>query len=305
MISGLKPRSPQWRGRLLMASSAWSFAVMGCLTRLLASVPSSQKVFFRSLIGLALVLLMVALRRRPLGRPKNIPGLVWRGVLGSAALLCYFYAIDHCGLAKATLYCYTYPIWTTLLAWLELGERPTCRRLLATVAALFGVALTFDVRSLAPMASTFDEAVGLLAGVLSGAAMVSVRRLRRSESSWWIVIFFSAIGALFSAPPTLAQFHRPSLSEWMLLTAIALTAASAQLLMTEAYRFLTAAEGSVLSLTVVVWSSVLSIVLLGEVLPTNFWVGAALVIGASWQILSDEHGSSPHSVSLRRRPIVE
>jgi len=124
------------------------------------------------------------------------------------------------------------------------------------------------------------DAVGLLSGLLMGAAMVSVRRLRRNESSWWIVIFFMATGVLFSAPSTLLAYRPPARLEWLLIILMSLTAAAAQLLMTTAYRSVTASEGSVLSLTVIPWSSLFAVICLGEVQPLRFWTGAAFVFGA-------------------------
>ncbi len=43
--------------------------------------------------------------------------------------------------SEAAITCYTMPIWTTLLAWPLLGERPTARRIIALLIGFAGVAV--------------------------------------------------------------------------------------------------------------------------------------------------------------------
>ncbi len=286
--------SPSARGRLLMLTSAFSFGAMALITRFLSTLPSIEKVFFRSLFGLLMTAAAFVALCRPFPRPLNYRGLILRGVYGSLALICYFYAIDRCGLPKATLYCYTYPVWATLLAWLELAERPTARSLAACFLALCGVVVTLDWSHPTSLGVSVADVVGLLAGVLTGAAIVSVRRLRQKESSWWIVMFFTAIGALLSLPGIVLHYKHPTVGEWGFLLALAATAALAQLVMTKAYRFITAAEGSILSLTVVFWSALFSMVFLQEYPSHRFWVGATLVfVAVGWLVFERQAKKAP------------
>ena len=115
------------------------------------------------------------------------------------ALLCYFYAMDTIGLAKGTLYCYTYPIFAALFGWFTQGERPDGRSIAALVAASFGAFLTFDGHGFTP-ALTLGDIAGLLSGALSGAAVLSIRKLHHTDSSAWIVIAFTGLSSVFAAP---------------------------------------------------------------------------------------------------------
>lgn len=299
-MAALKPASA---GRLLMLLSALCFGFMALFTRVLNHLPSGEKVFFRSSLGLLITLALIVATNQKLGRPKRISGLIWRGVFGSLALLCYFYAIDRCGLPKATLYCYTYPLWATFLAWFELGERPSQRAMISMLIAVVGVALTLELSFTSLSSASLADVIGLLAGVFTGAAIVSVRRLRQAESSWWIVIFFTGVGIIFSLPFVILGFKAPSSGDWSVLLLMALAAAIAQLLMTKAYRAVTAAEGSLLSLTVVPWSSLFSVIFLGEIPPPRFWGGAALVFGAVAWLVYEQKGKSP--ATSEEAPVLE
>src|SRR5436309_1789070 len=101
-----------------MLLSTVAFAGMGLVTKLLPpAVGSAEKVFFRSLIGLIILPIVFYASGKPMGRPVNKLGLMARGLFGALSLMCFFYAIEKSGLVKATLYCYTYPIFAVIFAW--------------------------------------------------------------------------------------------------------------------------------------------------------------------------------------------
>jgi drug/metabolite transporter (DMT)-like permease len=268
------------RGRALIVASSLGFAVMGLVARLLPQISSHEKVFFRSFLGLMLLLIACAVARRPIGRPRNVKGLAWRGIYGGVALICYFYAIDHAGLVKATLYCYTYPVFAAIMGWFELGERPGRATFVALLLALAGTALTLDLRGWMPEFGMADG-IALLAGVLSGAAMVSVRKLHQTDTSIWIVISFTTLSSLFAAPQMVASFRFPNAWEASLLFSIAALATASQVIMTSAYRHLSAVEAGVLSLGAVPFSALLGALFLEDELSLRFWVGAALVFSST------------------------
>ena len=59
------------------------------------------------------------------------PMLIWRGVVGTVALFCFYSAISQLPLAAATVLQYLYPTFTAAFAWGALGERAGKRILLA------------------------------------------------------------------------------------------------------------------------------------------------------------------------------
>ena len=89
------------RGRVLMILSAAGFAFMALLIKLIPpAISSHEKVFFRSFVGLVVLVAWLAARGIRPGRPRNVRGLAWRGIFGAAALLLFFYSIDTTGLTK-------------------------------------------------------------------------------------------------------------------------------------------------------------------------------------------------------------
>ena len=72
----------------------------------------------------------------PWGQRRGL--LITRGLLGSAALLCFFEAIDRLPLASATVLQYTYPTFTAVAALLLLGEQLRRRIVIAVLLGWTG-----------------------------------------------------------------------------------------------------------------------------------------------------------------------
>ena len=114
-----------------MVASAFSFSLMSlCVKQLGGRIPVAEVVFIRALISL--VLSWWVIQRQgvsPWGHRR--PMLIWRGVVGTLALFCFYGAISQLPLAAATVLQYLYPTFTAALAWGALGERAGKRILLA------------------------------------------------------------------------------------------------------------------------------------------------------------------------------
>ncbi|HEX8906864.1 MAG TPA: DMT family transporter, partial [Longimicrobiaceae bacterium] len=106
-------------GAVSMVLSAFFFSVMSLLVKLAgARIPSQEVVLVRAVVSLAVAYALVV-RAKPgnWGRRKGL--LVFRGLVGFAALSCFFYGVIHLPLADATVIQYTNPVWTAWLgAWL-------------------------------------------------------------------------------------------------------------------------------------------------------------------------------------------
>jgi drug/metabolite transporter (DMT)-like permease len=266
----------------LMASSALLFGVMAILAKGAAHrLPGYEIAFIRFAVGCAAVA-GAATRYRL--RAHNWRGLFWRGAFGGCAVLCYFAAIQHLSVGLATLLNYTSPVFTALFAWLFLGERigkPTLGALALTTG---GVAIV--IASDAPAGAIALgpwQLVGILASVLSGAAVATIREVRKTDGSWEVFAAFTIGGALVTGVPALRGWIAPTPAEWLLMIAVGVTSVVAQLLMTWSLRDLRAAAAGILfQLTPV------STLVLGRVVYHERPTGAALagaavtLVGVGW-----------------------
>lgn len=155
------------RAALFMLGSSLMFAGMGVIVKIVSrSLPNEMVVFFRSAIGL-LVLLPWLLRDgvQPLATTQ-LRSHVTRGISGLAAMYCFFFALAHMPLAEAMVLNYSMPLFIPVIALLWLGEYPP-RKIWAVIALGFvGVMLI-----LKPGLGVFTP-VALIA--LAGALLAAV-----------------------------------------------------------------------------------------------------------------------------------
>jgi drug/metabolite transporter (DMT)-like permease len=275
---------PVANAALLVAVAAALFAAMALVAkRAAARLPGCEVAFVRFVVGLAACGL-AALRIRL--RANNWLGLFLRGAFGGAAVLCYFSAIEHLPVGMATLLNYTSPVFTVLWAALFLDEPLSLGALGALGLTLAGVALVLYGN--APPGSLGLgpwQLVGIGSAVLSGAAVATIREVRRTDGSWEIFAAFCAVGALVTGVPSLRVWVAPSAREWAMLVVIGALSVAAQLLMTYALRFVRASLAGILLQLTPVAALAFGWLLLGERVGTVALGGAAVTLaGVSWGV---------------------
>ena len=218
---------------------------------------------------------------RLLGRDRM--GLLWRGMFGGIASTCFFLGIEHTSLTHATLLNYTFVIWGPLFAVFSLNEALGRRGVFAMLLAVAGVLLvTNPLASKAHTGATsLGDAIALFSGVMAGASIVQIRRLRQGESSFAIFFYFNLLGlptALLVLWCTHTAFVIPSLAQLPMLIAIGATSVSAQLLMTHGYREMTAAQGSLINLTSILFTALLAYMLFHDPFTWPTLIGGLLIL---------------------------
>jgi drug/metabolite transporter (DMT)-like permease len=120
--------------------------------------------------------------------------------------------------------------------------------------------------------------VGLASGVLAALAMVSIRRLTRSEPTLRIVFYFSVVCTAVSAVPLVWRWQSPEPGLWLMLLAVGVLASLAQSLLTRAYYYAPAAEVGPFTYSTVVFAAMLGWMFWGEIPDVPALAGAVLVI---------------------------
>lgn len=273
--------TPRTRAVAALLVAALLFSAMSlCAKRATATLPAAEVAFLRFVFGL-LTALAAHLLGRPL-RPRNLAGLGLRGLFGGGAVLLYFVALAHLPAGVATLLNYSSPIFTIVFSALFLREPMTLRSIIAIVIAGAGVYLTARGNHggdtpLAAAALPYLLA-GVVSSVFSGAAVTTIRGMRKSEGSLEIFTAFCLVGALVTGVPTAFSFVRPSLALVPDLLAVGASSVVAQLLMTYALRDVTGAVGGLLLMVTPVSTLGGGALFLGERPGPVGLVGAALVL---------------------------
>jgi len=270
-------------GVLVMAGSSVIFSVMCGLSKWAYNlgVDAYKITLFRFAIGLAVLGTAAMFNKVRLEFFRSWL-LFLRGLSGGVAVFIFYVSITspQLGLVKGTLINYTYPIFATIGGAVLLHERVGLGKWLAVLAAFAGIYLiaTCGGGGLGGFGSY--DLLAVLGAISAGFAIVLVRKLRETESSYSIYLAQCAIGFWLMLIPSNFVACRIGLSGGLLLLAIGLTAAAAQLLMTYAYRSVTVSTGSVLGMLTPVINLPIGLLVFGEAIGFRGLIGAAIVLAA-------------------------
>lgn len=213
------------------------FAVMGVFTKLSsARVSSAELVFYRSLIGLLMLLPIIGWRRLPLATARWTTHLS-RSLSGFAALVLFFYGIAHLPLATAVTLNYTSPLFLGGLVWVLGKERRQLSPWGPLLGGFVGVVLLLQPKLVT--GESVPAMIALASGFFAGLAYLNVRELGRlGEPEWRTVFYFTLLSTAASGLWMLFQpFARLDGPLLVNLLGMGCCGSLAQLAMTRAYRF--------------------------------------------------------------------
>ena len=130
------------RGIGLKILSVTVFTAMAiCIKASAPHVPPGERVFFRSLFAIPVILVwLISTRNLRHGLDTLYPlGHAWRGLVGTMAMGLGFTALGLLPLPEATALGYAAPLLTVIFAAMFLGERVRIFRLTAVALGLVGV----------------------------------------------------------------------------------------------------------------------------------------------------------------------
>jgi len=212
-----------------------------CIKAVSDEVPVGQSVFFRSLFALLPIVVFLALRREfPQGLTTRRPlGHALRSGLGAAAMFASFAAVALLPVAEATLLAQLTPVFMALGGVLLLGEQFSLYRAGAIGLALAGMAVLVlpGLESGEGRGNLAGYALGALSALLTAGALLTVRRISRTETAGAIAFYFiliSALAGLATLPLGWAPLTGTTLS---LLVLSGLFGGAAHIAMTLALRY--------------------------------------------------------------------
>ena len=273
-----REQAPQAAGPMLMLGSALLFAVFDILLKILGPGFTVWDIgFYRFGAGLLGMTILLGIRKHQV-EFHNRKLLVVRGITGGMAFLALVTAIRLIPLSTTMVMFYSFPAFAALFSALLFGETTSRTELICVATAVAGVAVIFDVRLEGAVAG---QCIALVAGVLAGLTISIIKKLRDTNGSVVIYLFFCLMGTAICLPGFAANPHLPVTKvDGVILAAIAVTSMCGQLLMNQGFKFCRSWEGGLFLTSEVVFTALFGIGFLGERLTWRFGLGGLLIFAS-------------------------
>ena len=242
---------------------------------------AAEMAMYRSLFSLCWVLGIVALKKGATLRTPYAAAHAMRGIVGSVSLIGYFYAITKLPLATAQTLNYTSPHFLAIATTVVLRERFSAWLLVAIVMGFAGVALL--LRPTFTSGTEGPAVIGLLSGVFSSWAYLSVRTLGRlGEPDWRVLFYFAMMAAAMCAvwQGITGEFHAITLANGWILLGLGLCGTLAQLAMTRAYRTGNTLVVGAFSYSTIVFATVATLVIWRDPVDAIEVAGMAVIVAS-------------------------
>lgn len=239
-------RDERYKGIFYMLLAALGFSLMGGAAKLLkGSFGAGQLVFWRNFIGL-IVLIAGFMIRPPVNKGGKLHLLIFRGMMGTTALYTLLYCILHIPLGTAMTYNLTSALFIAVFSFLLFREYHGRIVLLAVLLGFLGMLFIYKPAMHFPW---YYHMAGLVSGITSALAYITVNRLAGYYDSRIIVLAFIGTGVLVplvfmliryigNIPPDdvfFINWQWPSGIEWFYVIWLGLAALFGQYFVTKAY----------------------------------------------------------------------
>ena len=264
---------------LILASFFFSLMTV-CVKKIDNRIPIYELVFFRSLLSLLITSLIINKKNlNPWG--KNKPLLILRGILGTIALVCIFYAIKNMPLNISTVIQYTYPIFISIFAGVLINEKITKNLIIASITGWLGILIILNPYQLSSLNIELDKFTVLIAflGAISTAlAYITVKKLSSTEDIFIIIKYFPLISVITLSPIVFFNWVTPNINDLIWIFGIGMFTQAGQTFLTIGLKKLPTSEAARINYLQVLFGSLWGILFFNELININFIFGAVLVL---------------------------
>ena len=269
-----------------MAGAAFFFSLMSLFVKLAGDTLSAMEIVaVRGVITWIATLWMLRAARVPALGTHDFGLLVLRGVLGVVALICYYIAVIRLPLAEATVFHFTSPLFTAVLAAAFLAETMGRKEVALAATGFLGVLVIarpdFGL-GLAPSAlDPVAVAIGLTGALFSAGAYTVVRRLGRSQHHLVVIHYYALATVLVGVPIAARSARWPTRDEWLLLVGVGLATQIGQIFLTKALQFGRAGPVMSVGYLQIAFAAVWGVMFFGTMPDAWGWLGAAIIVGST------------------------
>ena len=222
---------------LWMIGALTSFCLMAIGARELNSqIGVFQILFFRSIVGLLVLLPIILLSKRLSKKtgflfPKRIELHLVRNLFHFAGQYGWFLGIGLLPLATVFAIEFTTPFWTIIISYIFLKESITVKKVIAVLLGILGILVIVQPST---QVNHYASLIVLGAAICYAFSHVSTKSLSNTESPITIIFMMCLIQAPLGLLLFIEGWTTPVNIQWLWLVIIGITALSAHYCMTKA-----------------------------------------------------------------------
>lgn len=276
------PTRLRLKGIILLLLAEFFFSsstVFAKLANNLMTINPQLFVFLRFALGLLLMTVYLGVRRESF-LPERWSLVIARGVFNTISVSLFFLAIANTSVTNANMLNMTYPAFIFLLAPLVIKEKSHSQGWFYLLLTMLGALLVIrpDFQAI-----NMGDVYGLLSGLISAVAIISLRLARKTESTTTILFYLMLIGTVLTAGFVFPHLIIPTgIAGWYLWGAV-FCGLAGQALITVGYRYISATSGSLVSASRIIFATVLGVSFCGDNLSLQIVLGGLLIL---WSLIS-------------------
>ena len=273
----LSKRQALLMGVIFTLVSALCMAMMSVAAKHLATDISDDTILVsRFLVSLIIVMPFLLRRPQQLKCPRQHWALlITRSTTGLFSIALCFYCMRFMPVANAVLLMSSAPIFVPLLVWIMTGIKTHGPVWIGIAVSVVGVAIVLH-----PTHGTFNwfSIIGLLSGFFAAIAMVILRRLSKEVSANALLFYYYVVGLAILVVFLPHGWRNPQPADWWWMMAVGVFGMGYQWFLVTALKFTQIRIVAPLTLTGVVFSGMLSGIILHQVPGLWFWVGTVVTV---------------------------
>lgn len=266
-------------GHILVVLSALFFSLSSYFGKIVTNTTDMSGVitsFSRFLIGTIMMSLYILISKKSF-RPNYFKPIVRRAIFNSFAIILLSSALNFTTITNANMLNMTYPVFVILLAPIILKEKISKSTYFYLIAIMLGSYIIAD-----PQFGSINKGdlMGFGSSVMAGISVLSLKEASNKNEGYIIVFYVMLIGTAINIPFCLEYIMNFDYSALFIVIISGGLGFLAQVLLTEGYKYVDSATGSLLSASRIVMSAIIGIILLGEPLDLRIIIGIVLIGGS-------------------------
>ena len=261
-----------------MIVSGFCFVMMhGTVKYLSEEIHPFEIAFFRNAFVIVILAPIILSNTRYVFVSKQPKIQIYRILLNSVALICFFYGLSITVLAEATALGFTVPIFATILSILFLKEKIRIRRFSALIIGFIGTLIVLRP----DISIQIGSILIIFSSLLWSICLIFIKQLTKTDNAITISLY-AGIGlipaTLFVAIPV---WVTPTIHQIIILLFISFAGTLAQTLMNSAFKHAEVAMLIPFDFLRLIWAALLGYTLFVETPEITLWLGGTLILGST------------------------